>query len=62
MIHYGKNPQGELEIRVTGDDIQDLGRLIEAALTHRQTPFRDLREYIRQEFGDAGNDGQEQTF
>ena len=53
MIHYGKNPDGDLEIRVTGDDIPAMKRVIDAAPLEERRVFFNLKNYVEQEFKDA---------
>ena len=52
MIHYGKTPQGDLEIIVSADHAGDIYGLLESAgLLHRRM-FNALRQYIGKEFSD----------
>lgn len=50
MIHYGKTPSGELEIRITPEDVGELNSvLLSAGLMQRRT-FQGLSSYIAAEF------------
>ena len=50
MLHYGKNPQGDLEIRATAKDIGVIYRaLCNAGLPDRGSVFA-LRTYIEENF------------
>jgi hypothetical protein len=50
MLHYGKNPQGELEIRATAKDIGVIYRsLCNAGLPDRGSVY-ELRTYIEANF------------
>lgn len=52
MLHYGKNPQGELEIRATAKDIGVLYRVLcGAGLPDRGSVYA-LRTYIEENFTD----------
>jgi adenylate cyclase len=52
MLHYGKNPQEELEIRATAKDIGVLYRsLCNASLPDRGSVYA-LRTYIEENFSE----------
>ena len=52
MLHYGKSPQGELEIRATAKDIGVIYRsLCNANLPDRGSVYA-LRTYIEENFSD----------
>ena len=50
MLHFGKNPQGELEMRATGDDVLVIYRTIcQAGLQERRT-LHPVKAMIEREF------------
>ena len=50
MIHYGKNPQGELELRATEDDVLTIYRTIcQAGLQERRALY-PVKALIKREF------------
>jgi len=52
MVHFGKTQDDELQIIVTGQDIESLRRMIvSSALMERRT-FYGLKEYIETEYKD----------
>lgn len=52
MVHFGKTQDDELQIIVTGQDIEALRRMIvSSALMERRT-FHRLKEYIETEYKD----------
>lgn len=50
MIHYGRNPQGELEIKVTGRDIGVLYRAISAAHLPERGEIYAIKTYLEDNF------------
>lgn len=50
MIHYGKNPQGELEIKATGRDIGVLYRAISAAHLPERGEIYAMKTYLEENF------------
>ena len=52
MIHYGKTPDGDLDLRVSADDVGEVYGLLESAGLLQRRTFNGLREYIRKEFAD----------
>jgi len=55
MIHFGKNPQGELELKATDGDVAEVYALIcQADLRQRRT-FYALKHYIEENFKDSIN-------
>ena len=50
MIHFGKTPDGELEVRLTDEHIAALSRMINAAQLQERRDFHALRKYIESEF------------
>lgn len=51
MIHYGKEPSGDLWIRVPAEDVGELYELLESAGLIQRRTFNGLKEYLRLEFG-----------
>lgn len=50
MVHYGKTQPDELQIIVTGQDVESLRRtILSANLTERRV-FFGLKHYIEEEF------------
>lgn len=55
MVHFGKTQDDELQIIVTGQDIESLRRMIvSSSLMERRTFYR-LKEYIETEYKDVIN-------
>lgn len=52
MIHYGKHPNGELEIRIPADEVAELWRVIDTAALLQRRTFYGLRAYIEEQFND----------
>lgn len=52
MIHYGKNLDGELEIRVSEEDVAELWSAIDHAVLPQRRTFHGLKDYIEKQFGD----------
>ena len=50
MIHYGKNPKGELEIKATGRDIGVLYRAISAAHLPERGEIYAMKTYLEENF------------
>ena len=53
MLHYGRTPQGELELRATGHDIAALYRMLLAAPLQERRTFYGLKAMIEEQFRDA---------
>lgn len=50
MIHYGKTPQGDMEIKVSADEVGEIyAALCQAGLLQRRT-FDGMKRYIESEF------------
>lgn len=51
MFHYGKTPQGDLEISVSGEDLRRLYRVLVGAggLPERRDMY-DMKTYIEENF------------
>jgi hypothetical protein len=50
MFHYGKTPEGELDIRVDGNDIGVLYRAVGSASLPDRGPLHELKNYIEENF------------
>ena len=55
MIHFGKNPQGELEIKATGGDVAEVYELICHADLRQRRTFYALKHCIEENFKDSIN-------
>lgn len=54
MIHYGKAPSGDLEIRVSPEDVGEVYEvLMSAGLMQRRGEFHGLKKYIEENFPEA---------
>ena len=50
MIHFGKKQDDELQIIVTGQDIEALRRMIVSSSLMERRTFHELKEYIETEY------------
>ena len=50
MIHYGKTPDGDLDLRVSADDVGEIFGLLDSTGLLQRRTFDDLKTYIRKEF------------
>ena len=50
MLHFGKNPQGELELRATEDDVLILYRTICSAGLQERRTLHPVKALIEHEF------------
>lgn len=50
MIHYGKTPQGDLEILVSSDAIGEFQELFDSAGLTARREIVGLSEYVKKEF------------
>lgn len=51
MIHYGKAPSGDLEIRVSPEDVGGIYEVLQSAgLMQRRGEFHGLKKYIEANF------------
>ena len=55
MVHFGKTQDDELQIIVTGQDIESLRRMIVSSSLMERRTFYGLKEYIETEFKDIIN-------
>jgi len=52
MVHYGKEPEGELLIRVSPDDVGEVYGLLESAGLLQRRVFDGLKGYIAENYRD----------
>lgn len=52
MIHYGKTPQGDLELMISAENVGEVFSLLESASLLQRRTFDGLKEYIGREFQD----------
>lgn len=52
MIHYGKNPEGELLIRVSPDDVGEVYEALQSAGLLQRRTFDGLKRYVAEQFAD----------
>ena len=52
MVHYGKEPEGELLIRVSPDDVGEVYGLLESAGLLQRRVFDGLKAYIAENYRD----------
>lgn len=52
MIHYGKEPSGDLEIRISADDVCEIYQVLESASLLQRRTFDGLKAYIKKEYAD----------
>ena len=53
MVHFGKTQDDELQIIVTGQDIESLRRMIVSSSLMERRTFYGLKEYIETEYKDV---------
>ena len=53
MVHFGKTQDDELQIIVTGQDIEALRRMIVSSSLMERRTFYGLKEYVETEFKDV---------
>lgn len=53
MVHFGKKQDDELQIIVTGQDIEALRRMIVSSSLMERRTFYGLKEYIETEYKDV---------
>lgn len=52
MIHYGKEPSGDLDIRVSAEDVGEVYDVLQTAGLLQRRVFNKLKEYIEKNFKD----------
>ena len=60
MVHFGKTQDDELQIIVTGQDIEALRRMIVSSSLMERRTFYGLKEYIETEYNEIINKQTEQ--
>ena len=55
MIHYGKTPQGEMQLMLTGEDIAHLHTMITCAGLEQRGVFSGLKTYIEDNYREQIN-------
>ncbi len=50
MIHYGKEPSGDLNIRVSPDDVGEVFEVLQTAGLLQRRTFSGLKDYLRENF------------
>jgi hypothetical protein len=55
MVHFGKKQDDELQIIVTGQDIESLRRIIVSSSLMERRTFYGLKEYIETEYKNVIN-------
>ena len=55
MVHFGKTQDDELQIIVTGQDIESLRRMIVSSSLMERHTFHGLKEYIETEYKEIIN-------
>ena len=55
MVHFGKTQDDELQIIVTGQDIESLRRMIVSSSLMERRTFYGLKEYIETEYKEIIN-------
>lgn len=50
MIYYGKTPQGELKLILTGEDVAHLHTMITGAGLEQRRVFHGLKAYIEDNY------------
>jgi len=58
MVHFGKKQDDELQIIVSGEDIEALRRMIVSSSLMERRTFHELKEYIETEYKDVINEVQ----
>lgn len=53
MVHFGKTQDDELQIIVTGQNIESLRRMIVSSSLMERRTFYGLKEYIETEYKDV---------
>ncbi len=52
MIHFGKTPQGDLELMLSAEGVGELYDLLQSAGLQQGSTFNGLKEYIKNSFAD----------
>ena len=52
MIHYGKEPSGDLDIRVSAEDVGEVYEMLQTAGLLQRRTFNGLKDYLTKNFAD----------
>ena len=52
MIHYGKEPSGDLSIRVSAEDVGEVYEVLQTAGLLQRRTFNGLKDYLTKNFAD----------
>ena len=50
MIHYGKEPSGDLNIRVSAEDVGEVYEVLQSAGLLQRRTFNGLKDYLTKNF------------
>ena len=50
MIHYGKEPSGDLDIKVSADDVGEVYEVLQTAGLLQRRTFNGLQNYLTKNF------------
>ena len=50
MIHYGKEPSGDLEIKVSAEDVGEIFEVLQSAGLLQRRTFNGLQDYLKKNF------------
>lgn len=50
MVHYGKEPTGELLIRLSPDEVKEVYQMLLSAQLPQRRAFYGLKQYIEENF------------
>ena len=52
MIHYGKEPSGDLNIRVSAEDVGEVYEVLQTTGLLQRRTFNGLKDYLTKNFSD----------
>ena len=52
MIHFGKEPSGDLSIRVSAEDVGEVYEVLQTAELLQRRTFNGLKDYLTKNFAD----------
>jgi len=52
MFHYGKTPSGDLDIRVSAEDVGEVYEVLQTAGLLQRRTFNGLKDYLTKNFAD----------
>lgn len=50
MIHYGKEPSGDLDIKVSAEDVGEVFEVLQTAGLLQRRTFNGLQDYLKKNF------------